>query len=78
MAKDLQDTAMIAKLYNGDLVAIEAKYHFNCLSAYKSQHRSFIRSQNSNYNEEKKRQLTRAFAELVAFIESSVENGNYI
>ena len=69
---------MIAKLSSGDLVAIEAKYHFNCLSAYKSQHRSFIRSQKSNDNEEEKQQLARAFAELVAFIESSVENGNYI
>ena len=78
IAKDLQDTAMIAKLSSGDLVAIEAKYHFNCLSAYKSQHRSFIRSQKSNDNEEEKQQLARAFAELVAFIESSVENGNYI
>jgi len=36
MATDLQDTRLLARISGGDLVAIEAKYHFNCLSAYKS------------------------------------------
>ena len=30
MAEDLQDTALIAKLSGGDLIAIEAKYHSKC------------------------------------------------
>ena len=36
MAHDLQDTSLIAKLSAGDLIAIEAKYPYNCLSAYKN------------------------------------------
>ena len=71
---------MIARLSGGDLVAIEAKYHYNCLSAYKNQHRSFLRIQKSYDNEkaDEKPQLARAFAELVSYIESNVENGSYI
>ena len=30
-AKTLQDTALLAKLSAGDLVALEAKYHAKCL-----------------------------------------------
>ena len=36
MAEDLQDTTLMAKLSGGDLIAIEAKYHYNCLSSYKN------------------------------------------
>ena len=33
---DLRDTKQLARILGFDLVAIEAKYHFNCLSTYKS------------------------------------------
>ena len=45
MATDLQDTKLLARISGGDLVAIEAKYHFNCLSAYKSKYRSTQRAE---------------------------------
>lgn len=32
MATDLQDTALLAKISGGDLIAIEAKYHLTCLT----------------------------------------------
>ena len=32
----LHDTELLARISGGDLVARESKYHFNCLSAYKS------------------------------------------
>ena len=32
MAENLQDTGLMAKLSIGDLIAIEAKYYYNCLS----------------------------------------------
>ena len=80
IAKDLQDTTLMAKLSGGDLIAIEAKYHYNCLSSYKNRYRSYIRSLescDSNKTEENLMQA-RAFAELVCYIESRVENGDYI
>jgi len=81
MAEDLQDTGLMAKLSSGDLIAIEAKYHYNCLSTYKNRHRSFIRSQQScdnTYVSEEKQILARAFAELVCHIEHCVENDTHI
>ena len=48
MATDLEDTRLLARISGGNLVAIEAKYHYNCLSAYKSRYRSLIRSRTSN------------------------------
>ena len=36
MATDLRNTKQLARISGFDLVAIEAKYHFNCLSTYKS------------------------------------------
>ena len=80
MATDLQDTTLMAKLSGGDVIAIEAKYHYNCLSAYKNQHRSYLRSQqpcDTNKTEEKLLQA-RALAELVCYIECSVKNGTHI
>ena len=80
MVEDLQDTALMAKLSGGDLIAIEAKYHYNCLSSYKNRYRSYIRSLESSDNNktEEKLMQARAFAELVWYIESIVENGDYI
>ena len=80
MAEDLQDTTLMAKLSGGDLIAIEAKYHYNCLSSYKNRYRSYIRSLESSDNNkiEEKLMQARAFAELVCYIESSVEDGDYI
>lgn len=34
MAMEMQDTMLLARISSGDLVAIEAKYHYNCLSSY--------------------------------------------
>lgn len=44
MATELQDTELLARISGGDLVAIEAKYHYNCLSAYKSRYQSIQRA----------------------------------
>ena len=65
MATDLEDTRLLATFSCGDLVAIEAKCHYNCLSAYKSRYRSLIRSRTSNdTGPEDKAFLARAFAEI--------------
>ena len=85
MAEDLQDTALIAKLSGRDLIAIEAKYHnkcriaySKCRIAYRNRHRSFMQLQQSHDNTEEKQLLVRAFAELVCYIENSVENDECI
>lgn len=36
MAKELQDGDLLARVFGGDLVAIEAKYHFEYMSGFKS------------------------------------------
>ena len=78
MAEDLQDTSLIAKLSAGDLIAIEAKYHYNCLSAYKNRYRSFIRQQQSDSKYEERQLLARAFAELMCYIENKIQNDEHI
>ncbi len=80
MATDLQDTRLLARISGGDLVAIEAKYHFNCLSAYKSKHRSVQRAEadNSNHSNDIKIIEAQAFAELLSHMETNVETGNFI
>ena len=40
-------TNLLGKLAGGDLVALEAKYHFTCLTKYRNQYRSHIRSDTS-------------------------------
>ncbi len=44
MATDLQDALLLARISGGDLVAIEGKYHYKCLSDYKNRHRSHMRA----------------------------------
>jgi len=75
MATDLQDTAILARIAGGDIVAIDGMYHLNCLTEFRNRHRSFkrrIRNVDESKMEEKKIKA-RAFIELVNFVENSVE-----
>ena len=76
MAEELQDTSLMTKIAGGDLVAIDAKYHYNCLSAYKNRYRSLVRSKASLNNLNVDKPLLAS--ELVSYIESNVENGSHI
>lgn len=77
MAKDLQDTSLLAKIEGGDLIALEAKYHLSCLVTYRNRHRSHVRERQSSSREslEKIKTEARAFVELLAYIDSSIEEG---
>ena len=79
MATELQDSVLLARISGGDLIAIEAKYHYNCLSNYKNKYRSAQRA-NSDTGISKEEKIIRAqaFVELVSHIESIVENGIFI
>ena len=60
MTTDLQDAALLAKISDSDLIAIEAKYHLTCLTELRNRHRSkktrqFQESSESQNEEQKKR-----------------------
>ncbi len=80
MATEMNDMEMLVKISGSDLVALEAKYHFHCLSRYRNRHRAHMRSLKgaSKLNFFEKRAKARAFAELVSFINSALEEGNYV
>ena len=65
-ARLLNDSSLIAKLSTGDLIAIEAKYHANCLVSLYNKTRP-IRRESSKSSDEL------AFAELIAYIEDILE-----
>src|SRR5207244_4765802 len=65
-ALELEDTALLAKLAAGDMIAIEAKYHQNCLRSLYNKARQ---SATNDCDEDESRLHGIAFAELVAFME---------
>lgn len=65
-AFELEDTALLAKLTTGDMIAIEAKYHHNCLRSLYNKARQTAPKGN---DKDDFRLHGIAFAELVAFIE---------
>ena len=65
-ACELQDTALLAKLAAGDIIAIEAKYHNRCLCALYNRARQASPRDN---DAEEDRMHGIAFAELVVFLE---------
>ena len=80
MATELNDTTLLARISGGDIVAIEAKYHIECLVKYKNSYRSAQRAAVSQYSKIVENRCLQAlvFAEVVAYIENEVENGTNI
>ena len=73
---ELQDTKLQARIAGGDLMAIEAKYHLQCLTNLRNRYRSHIRKNNKmSVNTDGKRDECRVFLELINYIEKSVESG---
>lgn len=81
IATELKEFDLLAKISGGDLVAIEAKYHMKCLTDLRNRHRLFLRKKKNpeliEIEEREKINETRAFIELVEYIENSVENGTH-
>jgi len=70
---------LLARISGSDLVAIEAKYHYICLSAYKSRYRSVQRAKSdSNFSDEVNIIRALVFVEVLLYIESSMEAGTFI
>ena len=79
MATDLQDSALLKHLAGGDMIAIEAKYHKNCMTNLTNCHRASLRqSQGCQSGEEDEKNEARAFVELISFIESCIDDGKYV
>ena len=80
MATELNDTTLLARISGGDIVAIEAKYHIECLVKYKNSYRSAQRAAASQYSKKDENRCLQALvlAEVVAYIENEVENGTNI
>lgn len=65
----LSDNRLLAKLATGDMVAIEAKYHANCLAQLYNRRRSFERERFKQFTSARnERHDSIAFAELTAYI----------
>ena len=65
-ALELEDTALLAKLSPGDMIALEAKYHSRCLAALYNKART---ASSAHASEDHADLHGIAFAELVAYIE---------
>ena len=74
MAINLEDSALLAKIGGGDLMAIEAKYHRACLTIFRNNDRAHNREYLALSKEEKKIEA-RVVIELCSYIENSVEEG---
>ena len=68
MATEMQDTDMVAKIAERDLIAFGAKYHLQCLIKYKNMYRSIQKSGSKEITHVEKCTEALAFAELVAFV----------
>ena len=79
MATELQDTDLIARMEGGDLVALECKYHLECLTALRNCYRSLKSQQDKESGEvsEENQVKARAFIELLTYIENCVEDGTF-
>ena len=81
MALELEDFDLLGRMSEGDLIAIEAKYHLKCLISLKNRYRSLCsqKAQNSSDRvDDEKMDESMAFVELVEYIEGCVENGTYL
>ena len=74
MTNDMQDNALLAKISGGDLVVIEAKYHFFCLSEYRNRHGSYLRKKSKEVDTDYERVKARAFVEVVSYVEAAIED----
>lgn len=77
MAADLQDTAVLARIAGGDVVAIDGMYHLSCLTEFRNRHRSLVRKRKKvdGGKVDEKKIDARAIIELINFIENSIEEG---
>lgn len=81
MALELGNFELLGRMSEGDLIAIEAKYHLKCLISLRNQYRSFcaqrIRDSNDGLDDAKLDESV-AFVELVKYIDQCMDDGVHI
>ena len=77
MATTMEDTDILARISSGDLVALEAKYHFTCLTKYRNRYRSYCRQNNHDDTVNTKMAKARALVETLNKIESELGDGTH-
>ena len=69
---------MLTKISGGDLVAIEAEYHFSCLSEHRNQHRYYLRKKRKEVDTDYERVKPRAFVKVVSYVKAVIEDNLYM
>lgn len=79
MAMELQETELMARMEGGDLIALEAKYHLQCLTELRNRYRSLVRKheQEASSLSDEKKVKARALVELFTYVENCVEDGTF-
>ena len=79
MAIELQETDLMARIEGGDLIALEAKYHLQCLTALWNRYHSLTRQHEQKVEDcsDEKKIKARALVELYTYIENCVEDGTF-
>ena len=77
MTSVLQETELMARMEGGDLIALEAKYHMQCLRTLKNRYRSFLREHEHDFGtfSEDNKFEARTLVELFSHVENCVEMG---
>lgn len=75
MAHELKDFSLLGRISEGDLVAIEAKYHLDCLISLRNRSLCSQKKRDSTTGDNEKMDESRAFVELVEYIDRYVDNG---
>jgi hypothetical protein len=81
IANNVKDFELLSRMSGGDLVAIEAKYHMRCLTNLRNRERAEDRRKRSEATweaeEDERINESRAFVELIEFINDAVENDTH-
>ena len=79
MASELHDIELMARMEGGDLVALDAKYHLECLTTLRNHYQSLLRQheEDSSGSAEEKVMKARALVELFTHVENCVEDGTF-
>ena len=80
MITEINDATLIPKVSGVDLIVAEAKYHLKCLTDLRNRYRSQLTRKRQESCEKGDERLveSRAFIELVEYIENSVENNKLL
>ena len=79
MATELHETELMARMEGGDLIALEAKYRLQCLTALQNHFRSLVRKNEQEVGGSSEDSIVKAKAlvEVFTFVENGVEDGTF-